>query len=44
MPRPRQHLVEAELARQLGVSRQPVREALYRLQQEGLRRHWDESA
>jgi DNA-binding GntR family transcriptional regulator len=30
-----QHLVEAELARQLGVSRQPIREALHRLQAEG---------
>src|SRR5262249_43406041 len=29
--RPGQHLVETELARQLGVSRQPVREALHRL-------------
>lgn len=28
---PGQHLVESELARQLGVSRQPVREALHRL-------------
>jgi DNA-binding GntR family transcriptional regulator len=33
--RPGQHLVEAELARQLGVSRQPVREALHRLEAEG---------
>ena len=33
--RPGQHLVETELARQLGVSRQPVREALHRLQAEG---------
>lgn len=32
---PGQHLVEAELARQLGVSRQPVREALHRLKAEG---------
>ena len=32
---PGQHLVESELARQLGVSRQPVREALHRLQAEG---------
>jgi DNA-binding GntR family transcriptional regulator len=32
---PGQHLVETELARQLGVSRQPVREALHRLQAEG---------
>ena len=33
--RPGQHLVETELARQLGVSRQPVREALHRLEAEG---------
>lgn len=33
--RPRQHLVEKDLARHLGVSRQPVREALHRLQVEG---------
>lgn len=33
--RPGQHLVETELARLLGVSRQPVREALHRLQAEG---------
>ncbi len=32
---PGQHLVESELADQLGVSRQPVREALQRLQTEG---------
>jgi DNA-binding GntR family transcriptional regulator len=32
--RPGQHLVEAELAAHLGVSRQPVREALQRLQAE----------
>jgi DNA-binding GntR family transcriptional regulator len=32
---PGQHLVETELARQLGVSRQPVREALHRLEAEG---------
>jgi DNA-binding GntR family transcriptional regulator len=32
---PGQHLVETELARVLGVSRQPVREALHRLQAEG---------
>jgi len=33
--RPGQHLAEAELAKQLGVSRQPVREALHRLQADG---------
>ena len=33
--RPGEHLVESELARQLGVSRQPVREALHRLEAEG---------
>ena len=33
--RPGQHLVASELARQLGVSRQPVREALHRLEAEG---------
>ncbi|PRX96491.1 GntR family transcriptional regulator [Allonocardiopsis opalescens] len=32
---PGQHLVESELAMQLGVSRQPVREALQRLSTEG---------
>jgi DNA-binding GntR family transcriptional regulator len=32
---PGQHLVETELAGQLGVSRQPVREALHRLEAEG---------
>jgi DNA-binding GntR family transcriptional regulator len=32
---PGQHLVESELADRLGVSRQPVREALQRLQTEG---------
>ncbi|MDR0342442.1 MAG: GntR family transcriptional regulator [Nocardiopsaceae bacterium] len=32
---PGQHLAEMELARRLGVSRQPVREALHRLQAEG---------
>jgi DNA-binding GntR family transcriptional regulator len=33
--RPGQHLVETDLARHLGVSRQPVREALHRLEAEG---------
>ncbi|MFE6487326.1 GntR family transcriptional regulator [Streptomyces sp. NPDC057757] len=33
--KPGQHLVEAELAEHLGVSRQPVREALQRLQTNG---------
>jgi DNA-binding GntR family transcriptional regulator len=33
--RPGQHLVESDLAHQLGVSRQPVREALHRLEAEG---------
>lgn len=33
--KPGQHLVESELARQLGVSRQPVREALHRLEAGG---------
>src|ERR1700683_4667531 len=33
--KPGQHLVETELARQLGVSRQPVREALHRLEAGG---------
>lgn len=33
--RPGQHLVESELAGHLGVSRQPVREALQRLNTEG---------
>ena len=32
--RPGQHLVESELAERLGVSRQPVREALQRLSNE----------
>src|SRR5579875_1753581 len=32
---PGEHLVESDLARQLGVSRQPVREALHRLEAEG---------
>jgi DNA-binding GntR family transcriptional regulator len=32
---PGEHLVETELAGQLGVSRQPVREALHRLEAEG---------
>jgi DNA-binding GntR family transcriptional regulator len=33
--KPGQHLVETDLARRLGVSRQPVREALHRLEAEG---------
>ncbi len=33
--RPGQHLIESELAGHLGVSRQPVREALQRLNTEG---------
>lgn len=33
--KPGQHLVETDLARQLGVSRQPVREALHRLEAAG---------
>src|SRR4051812_5919486 len=33
--RPGQHLVESELAMRLGISRQPVREALQRLSTEG---------
>ncbi|MQY10632.1 HTH-type transcriptional repressor RspR [Streptomyces sp. RB5] len=33
--KPGQHLIEAELAADLGVSRQPVREALLRLQTDG---------
>jgi DNA-binding GntR family transcriptional regulator len=33
--RPGQHLVEGELAKALGVSRQPIREALQRLQTDG---------
>lgn len=42
---PAQRLVEAEIARQLGISRGPVREALARLREEGLvrdigRRGW----
>ncbi|HLJ99643.1 MAG TPA: GntR family transcriptional regulator [Streptosporangiaceae bacterium] len=32
---PGQHLVETDIARQLGVSRQPVREALHRMEAEG---------
>ena len=32
---PGQHLVETDLARQLGVSRQPIREALHRMEAEG---------
>jgi DNA-binding GntR family transcriptional regulator len=33
--RPGQHLVETDLAGQLGVSRQPIREALHRMEAEG---------
>ena len=32
---PGQHIIETDLARQLGVSRQPVREALHRMETEG---------
>ncbi len=32
---PGQHIVETDLARQLGVSRQPIREALHRMEAEG---------
>jgi DNA-binding GntR family transcriptional regulator len=32
---PGQHLVETDLAQQLGVSRQPIREALHRMEAEG---------
>src|ERR1700689_1365962 len=32
---PGQHMVEPDLARQLGVSRQPIREALHRMEAEG---------
>src|SRR6266705_3262381 len=32
---PGQHMVETDLARQLGVSRQPIREAFHRLEAEG---------
>jgi DNA-binding GntR family transcriptional regulator len=32
---PGQHMVETELAQQLGVSRQPIREALHRMEAEG---------
>src|ERR1700677_4357697 len=32
---PGQHLVETDLAGQLGVSRQPIREALHRMEAEG---------
>src|SRR6201996_7295975 len=32
---PGQHLIETDLARQLGVSRQPIREALHRMEVEG---------
>ena len=33
--RPGQHMVETDLAGQLGVSRQPIREALHRMEAEG---------
>src|SRR6202012_3877871 len=33
--KPGQHLVESDLAEELGVSRQPIREALQRLQADG---------
>ena len=32
---PGQHMIETDLARQLGVSRQPIREALHRMEAEG---------
>src|SRR6201989_3080526 len=32
---PGQHMVETDLARQLGVSRQPIREGLHRMEAEG---------
>src|SRR6201987_6089304 len=32
---PGQHMVETDLARELGVSRQPIREALHRMEAEG---------
>jgi DNA-binding GntR family transcriptional regulator len=32
---PGEHMVETDLARQLGVSRQPIREALHRMEAEG---------
>ena len=32
---PGEHLVETDIARQLGVSRQPIREALHRMEAEG---------
>src|ERR1700736_4006540 len=34
--RPRQRIIEEDLARELGVSRGPVREALLRLERDGL--------
>ena len=37
--RPGEHMTEARLAEQLGVSRAPIREALQRLIQEGLAEH-----